>query len=180
MNKTKRKKRKMENKKAKRVDAAGEADTEKDVIALEAEAVEVVAVEAEEVVAVVDAEKVVEAVEATTTTMEAEAAGETSMVEAEASMVPTIINSNITSLTFNNRSRPTSPYPAQWQQTMETIKPSIRMVVATPMVGHGDSSPSNNGRDRPSLVQGTPLENLVHRTEQGTTTATLTPMATTV
>ena len=174
MNKTKRKKRKMENTKAKRVDAAGEADTEKDVIALEAEeAVEVVAVAAA-------AEEVVEAVEATTT-MEAEAAEDISM-EVDAVLMVTLINSNITSLTFNNsnRHRPLSLCPAQWEQPTEPTRPSITTAAQTAMVGHGDSSPSNNVRDRPCLVQGIPLENLVHRTEQGTTTATLTPMATTV
>ena len=93
----------MENRKAKRVDEAGEADTENDkIITMEAE-------EAEEVVvaeAVEEAEEVVVVKETITITMGAkEAAEETSMVEAEASMIPTIINSNITSLTFNNRSR---------------------------------------------------------------------------
>jgi len=88
----------MENTKAKRVDAAGEADTEKDKIALEA-------AEAEEVVEVVEA----------TTTMEAEAAEEISMVieAAAVSTVTTLINSNITSLTFSNRHRPPSLCPAQ-------------------------------------------------------------------
>ena len=133
--------------KERRVEEAGEADTEKDKITT-MEAVEVVAVEAEEVVEAVEAAEVVVAEEATTTTtMGDEADAETSMVEAEASMVPTIINSNIISLTFSSRYLQTSRYPARWQQTMETTKPSIRMVVATPMVGHGDSSLSNNGRD---------------------------------
>ena len=135
----------MENMKERRVDAAGEVDTEKDMSTMEVVAAEVV--EAEEAEEVVEAVDVVVAVAATTTTMGDEADAETSMVEAEASMVPTIINSNITSLTFNNRSRQMCPYPAQWLQTTETTKPSIRMVVVTPMVGHGVSSPSNNGRD---------------------------------
>jgi len=53
----------MANSKVKKVDAAGEADTEKDAIALEAEAM---------VVAVVAEEMEKEADEATRTTMEAE------------------------------------------------------------------------------------------------------------
>ena len=150
----------MENTNTKRVDAAGEEDTEKDAIALEVE-------------------EVVEAAEATTTTMEAEAAAEISMVIEEAAVsTTTLINSNITSLTFSNRHRPPSLCLAQWQQPMEPTRPSIMTAVPTPIVHHGGSSLSNNGRERPHLIQGIRIKNQVHWMEQETTTATLTPMAT--
>ena len=98
----------MANSKVKRVNAAGEATTEKDAIALEARGAEAT------VVAGAVEEMEIEADEATITTMEAEAAEEISMIiEAEeATMVTRIINNSITSLTFSNKDRPTSPCPA--------------------------------------------------------------------